>query len=296
MMSDITVVLIGADGQLGTEWTYFLNKHDIPFKPYTIATLDITDYEAVRSILDKDQPQFVINASAYTQVDRAESENEVVFSVNADAVANMSKSCEKRGITLVHYSTDYVFAGTSEDQKKYPDGYPEDAPADPINVYGLSKWKGEEAMRKTGGNHLVLRISWLCGAFGNNFVKTMIRLGKERPELRVVGDQYGSPSFTPNVVANSWLLMQKGKTGTWNITSDGFLSWYDLACETLRLNNIQIPVHSIPTEAFPTPAPRPRFSKLCIEKLKTVDGAIIEDWKAGLAKLVDALDDPIENE
>jgi len=289
-MPDITVVLIGADGQLGTEWSNFLRKGDIPFKPYTIGTLDITDYEAVRSVLDKDQPQFVINASAYTQVDRAESENGIAFSVNADAVANMSESCEERGITLVHYSTDYVFAGKSEDQKKYPDGYPEDAPADPINSYGLSKWKGEEAIRNAGNNHLILRISWLCGAFGNNFVKTMIRLGKEKPELRVVGDQYGSPSFTPNVVANTWLLMHKGKTGTWNITSDGLLSWYDLACETLRQMNIEVPVNPIPTEEFPTPAPRPMFSKLCIDKLRTVDGAVIEDWKTGLGNVLKTLD------
>lgn len=289
-MSGTTVVLIGADGQLGTEWAHFLRQRKIPFKPYTIENLDITDFVAVKSVLDVDQPQYVVNASAYTQVDKAESEREMAFSVNADAVGNMAEVCEKRGILLVHYSTDYVFPGRPEDQSQFPQGYPEDAPADPINAYGLSKWKGEEAIRKAGGNHLIVRISWLCGAYGNNFVRTMIRLGKDKPELKVVGDQYGSPSFTPNVVSNTWILMQWGKNGTWHITSDGIISWYELACETLRLKKIHIPIHSISTEEYQTPAPRPRFSKLNTEKLKAVDGVIVEDWKIGLRKLVDALD------
>ncbi len=289
-MSDIKVVLIAANGQLGTEWAQFMKNQNIPFVPYTIDNLDITNFDQLESVLDKDQPEFVINASAYTQVDRAESEKDMAFSVNAYAVANMAKACKNRGIKLVHYSTDYVFPGRSDDINKYPDGYPEDAPVDPINVYGKSKWEGEVAIREAKCDYLILRVAWLCGAFGNNFVGTMIRLAKERSELKVVGDQYGSPSFTPNVVENSWLLIQKKLTGTWNITSDGLLTWYDFACEALRLSGIDTPVYSITTEEYPTPAPRPHFSKLCIDKLKTVDGAFIENWRSGLRNLVYAIE------
>lgn len=288
-MPDTKVVLIAANGQLGTEWARFLEKRDIPFVPYTIDNLDITNFDEVEVVLNKDQPDFVINASAYTQVDRAESEKEMAFSVNTGAVANLAGACKQREITLVHYSTDYVFPGRANDQELFPKGYPEDAAADPINTYGLSKWQGEEAIRDVDGNYLILRISWLCGAFGNNFVRTMIRLAKERDELKVVGDQYGSPSFTPNVVENSWLLMQKRLNGTWHITSDGLLSWYDLACEALHFTDIDTPVRAISTEEYPTPAPRPYFSKLCIDKLSDVDGAYIEDWRSGLRKLVNDL-------
>ena len=288
-MSDIKVVLIAANGQLGTEWAQFMKNQNIPFIPYTIDNLDITNFDQFESVLEKDRPEFVINASAYTQVDRAESEREMAYSVNANAVTNMAITCEQRGIKLVHYSTDYVFPGQADDKNKYPDGYPEDVPADPINVYGRLKWEGEKAIRNAQCDHLILRVAWLCGEYGNNFVRTMIRLAKERSEIKVVGDQYGSPSFTPNVVENSWLLLKEGKSGTWHITSDGLLTWYDLACETLRLSGIDTPVCSITSEEYPTPAPRPRFSKLCIDKLKTVDGAIIEDWHSGLKNLVYAL-------
>ena len=289
-MSDKKVVLIAANGQLGTEWAQFFKGRNIPFVPYTIDNLDITDFVQLESVLDKDQPEFVINASAYTQVDRAETDKEIAYSVNTHAVANMARACKQRGIKLVHYSTDYIFPGRSEDKNNYPDGYTEDAAADPINVYGKSKWEGEEAIRNVNCSHLIIRVAWLCGAYGNNFVRTMLRLGKERRELKVVGDQYGSPSFTPNVVANSWLLLKEGKSGMWHITSEGLLTWYDLASEALSLSGINTPVYSITTEEYPTPAPRPRFSKLSIDKLKTVDGALIEDWHTGLRDLVYAIE------
>ena len=288
-MPDPKVVLIAANGQLGTEWARFLENKSIRFEPYTIDNLDITNFDEVEAVLDKDQPDFVINASAYTQVDKAESEKETAYLVNTEAVANLANACKQRDISLVHYSTDYVFPGRAKDQELFPEGYPEDAAADPINTYGRSKWQGEEAIREVDGNYLIVRISWLCGAFGNNFVRTMIRLAKKREELKVVGDQYGSPSFTPNVVENSWILMQKKLTGTWHIASDGLLSWYDLACEALSLSEISIPVHAISTEEYPTPAPRPRFSKLCINKLRNVDGVYIEDWHTGLRKLIQDL-------
>ncbi len=290
MMDAPETTLIGANGQLGNEWLRFLQSEKIPFTSYNSKELDITCFEDVRSVLDRDKPRFVINASAYTKVDLAEKERERAFAVNAGAVANLARLCAERDIRLVHYSTDYVFAGRATDRQCYPEGYPEHARAEPVNTYGCSKWEGEKSIRDAGDNHLIIRVAWLCGAWGGNFVKTMLRLGKENRELRVVDDQVGSPSFTPNVVFNSWQLIRKERTGTWHITSEGMLSWFEFAREIFRVRNMDVSLIPIPAENFPTPAERPFFSKLSTEKLKTIKEAVTEDWREGLRNLLNQLD------
>ncbi|MDZ7683224.1 MAG: NAD(P)-dependent oxidoreductase [Fodinibius sp.] len=163
--------------------------------------------------------------------------------------------------------------GRKADREAYPDGYPEDAPADPINTYGRTKWEGEQAIRSATDDYLILRLSWVCGQFGGNFVKTMLKLGRERDDLQVVNDQWGSPTFAENVVQNTLALLQADRKGTFNITSGGLITWYDLARAIFELSDIDVAVEAVDSDAFPTKADRPFFSKLGTEKkLRSLKG------------------------
>jgi len=284
------IVLTGASGQLGQEWQQWAEtKQELILCPYTSSQLDITDREQLSSELYEQQPDVVVNCAAYTDVDGAEEKKELAHRVNAEAVSQLAGLSSELGFKLVHYSTDYVFAGQEEDRKKCPDGYPEDYPADPINWYGQTKWEGEEAIRRAATDYLILRLSWVCGQFGSNFVKTMLRLGNERDELQVVNDQWGSPTYTENIVANSWQLLKKSSSGTFHITSKGRITWYDFAEAIFELNDIDLKVESVTSDAFPTKAERPHFSKLSTQKLESVPGAHITEWKAGLERLLNQL-------
>ncbi|WP_372633831.1 dTDP-4-dehydrorhamnose reductase [Fodinibius sp.] len=284
------IMLLGAGGQLGREWQIFFKKreHNHILLPYTSAQLDITHASELTDEVRQQQPGVVINCAAYTDVDGAEEQRDLARKVNTDAVGQLGKLSAEMGFILVHYSTDYVFPGEEEDREQFPDGYAEDHPADPVNYYGQTKWEGEQAIRKTTGHHLILRISWLCGAFGSNFVKTMLRLGCQREVLQVVDDQWGSPSFTAEVVRHTWTLLKAEETGTFHSTSRGLITWYDLA-EAIFVEkdiDIDVTVKAVPSEAFPTVAERPRFSKLNTQKIESVPGCTVEEWEVGLARLL----------
>jgi len=284
------ILLTGASGQLGQEWQRLTNdRDDIILWPYTSSQLDITNKKQVESELHGRQPDIVVNCAAFTDVDGAETKKELAHQVNSEAVANLAELSTELGFKLVHYSTDYVFAGREEDRENCPEGYPEDYPADPINWYGQTKWEGEEAIRQTATDYLILRLSWVCGQFGGNFVKTMRQLGREREELQVVDDQWGSPTFAENVVQNTVALLQADKKGTYNITSRGLISWYDLAEAIFELSNIDVELEAVTSDAFPTEAERPHFSKLSTKKLESVLDSQIIDWRDGLESLLKQL-------
>ncbi|HET6528457.1 MAG TPA: dTDP-4-dehydrorhamnose reductase [Balneolaceae bacterium] len=286
------IVLLGASGQLGQEWQHFLNEEkagDIDLLSYNSSQLNITKDEEVRDELEKQQPDAVVNCAAFTHVDGAEDQQELARKVNVEAAGNLARLSDELGFKLIHYSTDYVFPGKKEDRKDWPEGYRENHPAEPINYYGQTKWEGEQAIRSATDNYLILRVSWLCGQFGSNFVKTMLRLGKERDKLQVVNDQWGSPSFAENVVENSFNLMKADQRGIYHITSKGLISWYDFASAIFSMGGVNVDVEPVPSEAFPTKAKRPHFSKLSTAKIKEVPGSKIVGWQEGLKHLLEQL-------
>lgn len=286
------VLLLGGTGQLGREWQRYRHRHkkeQWQCNAYSSSQLDITHLDSVRRTLEKQGPDLIINCAAYTDVDGAEEHCRQARRVNAEAVANLAELSAVLDIKLVHFSTDYVFAGRKHDRERFPLGYREDHTADPVNCYGQTKWEGEQAIRRSGCRHLIVRVSWLCGAYGSNFVKTMLRLGREMGALRVVDDQFGSPTFTHNLVPNTQLLIDKKQEGTYHLSSSGIISWADFAEAIFELTGLQVDVERVPTSEYPTPAPRPRFSKLNTAKARQVEGIRVEHWKTGLRQLLEQL-------
>lgn len=287
------IILLGASGQLGTEWQLFFNNNknlDILLLPYTSSQLDITHFEEMSYEISKQQPDIVINCAAYTKVDKAEEERERAKKINTEAVAQLAEVCKRHDIMLVHYSTDYIFAGKKEDRRQFPKGYPEDHPADPINWYGRTKWEGEEAIRVSGCRHQIIRTTWLCGRFGHSFVKTMLKYGKEHDELKVVNDQWGSPGFADEVVENNFKLIEEDAEGTYHLTSKGLTNWAEFAEAIFEYSGIDVTVKQIPSEDFPTTADRPRFSKLDTTKIEQLPGITISSWEESLKRLLTQLE------
>ena len=282
-------LITGASGQLGREWVQFLSENNLPFKAFPSGELDITDSVKVDQKLNEIKPDVVINCAAYTNVDGAETESKKAFLVNEQGVRNLVNACESVGAKLIHYSTDYVFPGSEEDQKKYPNGYPEEAETKPANEYGKSKEAGENVLRQSDGEWLLIRISWLCGQFGNNFVKTMLRLGSQRNELRIVDDQIGCPSLAFDVVEKSFQLLEKNSRGIFHISCEGKISWADFGGEIFRQSGLNVSVDRITSDQYPFTATRPMFTLLSNKKIAKT-GLHPLPWKSGLSKLLKQVD------
>jgi len=239
------------------------------------------------------QPDAVINAAAYTAVDRAESEVEAAFAVNRDGPANLARACERAGISLIHISTDYVFDGSKQG------AYVEGDPVSPLGVYGESKLAGEEAVRTLCPKHLILRTSWVFSAHGNNFVKTMLRLGAEREELGVVADQFGKPTSAAEIarLILDTLPDTEGKWGTYHLAQPDAVSWHGFAeaiFDAAKRQGIVMKVEQvqpISTADYPTPARRPANSELDCRLLKSVFGVTIRGWRESLAEVIGELND-----
>lgn len=288
-MTKESILLLGASGQLGSEWYYFFQKNGIKVDAPTSQELDISNKAAIRNIIYNLKPRFIINCAAYTAVDKAEDEKERTYAINADAVGNLADIAKEVGAKLIHYSTDYLFYGTKEDILKLPHGFPEDHPYNPLSVYGKSKLKGEENIIEKCEDYLILRVAWLCGRIGNNFIKTMLRLGREKESLNIVNDQFGVPSFAQNVVKNSIALLRTNETGIWHITSAGLTNWYEFACLIFKKTGIDVKVNPIESKDFPSKAKRPQYSKLNIKKLSAHPGCEIIDWTKGLDQLLNEI-------
>ncbi len=271
-MSD-KILVTGANGQLGREI-----KKLLPNAVFTdVDTLDITNLDAVKNFVTNNHIEMIVNCAAYTAVDKAEDDVELVQKINEDGPCNLALS----GAKIIHISTDYVFDG-----KNYQPYLPEDT-ANPVSVYGRTKRAGELAVLDNAKVAIVIRTAWLYSAHGNNFVKTMRRLGSERETLNVVSDQIGSPTFAGDLAqAIVDILPQMNETnkGIYHYTNEGVCSWYDFATEIMNLSDLACKVNPIPSTAYPTKATRPFYSVLSKEKIKNVFNIEIPHWKESLVK------------
>ena len=253
--------------------------------------VDVGDTAALSRIVAQEAPDLVINASAYTAVDRAEDEPELAHRINAQAPAALAQACARGGIALVHFSTDYVFDGAGTRP------YREDDAVAPLGVYGASKWAGEEAVRDSGAAHKIFRLCWVYGPRGGNFLLTMLRLGRERDHLRVVADQVGAPTASQRIahgVARA-IAVQPGLSGTWHLSAEGETSWHGFATAIFEgalargLLAKAPTVEAIPSAEFPTRARRPAYSRLDTANFRRDFGLHIGDWREGLEETLQSL-------
>ena len=254
------VLVTGANGQLGYDVVKELQKQNIECFGAKRKDFDIVDFEATRNFIINYSPDAVIHCAAYTAVDKAEDEKEQCYLVNSDATKNIARICKKINAKMLYISTDYVFDGTKEGF------YEVDDLPNPINVYGKSKLLGEQAVQKLLEKYFIVRISWVFGEHGNNFVKTMLKLGKERKEINVVSDQYGSPTYTADLAP---LLVEMIKTdcyGIYHATNEGVCSWAEFAEEIFKIAGMNVKVNHITTTEYFTKAKRPLNSRLSKEK------------------------------
>lgn len=270
------VLIFGKGGQLSSE-LFTLASILGEVELVDVSEVDFTKTESIRRKLMTEKPSVIINGAAYTQVDRAESEKDLVSQINGKAVGEIAHCAKKLDALLVHYSTDYVFDGQGETP------YVETDPINPVNFYGLSKREGEEEIFLSECQHLIFRISWIYSGRGNDFPGKMIELSKERPELKIVNDQIGSPTWARMVAEKTIEILtmdkayQKESQGVYHLVSEGYVSWYEFAKEILRKTNITIlPVSS---EEFPTLAKRPKNSRLNCQKVKETFGITLPNWK-----------------
>jgi dTDP-4-dehydrorhamnose reductase len=282
------ILITGAGGQLGREWVEHLKSSEHSVLACTSNRLDITDSDAIHAVFTEEAPDLLINCAAYTNVDGAEDNPEDAHRVNEIGVQNLAHACSRYGVKLVHYSTDYVFEGSEEDRAKLPGGYDEEYPPSPKNVYGESKRGGEVAIEKFADQWIIIRVSWLCGQYGSNFVKKMLSLMETRNSLQVVNDQTGSPTFCFDVVEKTMRLIEMGERGYFHMSSDGAITWYDLTKEIARLTNQDIELEAVSSENFPMKAKRPSFSLLNTGKIEAL-GLKPIGWKAGLEKLLNQI-------
>lgn len=289
-----TLLVFGRHGQVGSE---LLRAPPPP--GWTVRGLgrdeaDLTRPDTVAAAVAVARPTVVVNAAAYTAVDRAESEAELAFAVNRDGPAALARACARQGVPLIHLSTDYVFNG------RKPAPYVEDDPIDPLNVYGASKAAGEQAVREAGADHIILRTSWVFSPFGLNFVKTMLRLGRERPQLGIVGDQTGCPTAAADIAGTVLALAaalgqgRRDGLGTFHFCNAGATTWFGFAeaiFERVAAAGGTVPaLKAIATDQYPTPAVRPRNSVLDGTRIGSVHGIHPRPWRAGLAECLDILD------
>jgi dTDP-4-dehydrorhamnose reductase len=283
----MVVLVTGANGQLGQSIQSIAEKFpDIEFVFCDSNKLDITDYDNVNAVFDEFIPKYCINAAAYTAVDRAESEPQKAYSINVLGTQNLAKVCKINSTILLHISTDFVFDGT----KKTP--YTETDEPNPTGVYGQTKLDGEDAIQELWEKHYIVRTSWVYSQFGSNFMKTMLRLGKEREDLSVVNDQIGTPTnaidLAKTLIKICLTNNQQPTTnnfGIYNFSNEGQCSWYDFAQKIFEINNITIDLHPIPTKDYPTPAKRPAYSVLDKNKINRVFGVEIDSWETSLEKI-----------
>jgi dTDP-4-dehydrorhamnose reductase len=248
--------------------------------------LDITNLNTIEQLFNKVKPDFCINAAAYTAVDKAESEPEKAHLINVIGLKNLATVCKEFDTVLLHISTDFVFEGTKDSP------YSEDDIPNPSGVYGQTKLEGEKAIQETCQKHFIIRTSWVYSQFGNNFMKTMLRLATERDKLSVVNDQIGTPTNAVDlaevlikICTSIFHLPSSNLFGIYNFSNEGQCSWYDFAKKIFEFNNIKINLEPIPTTSFPTPAKRPAYSVLDKKKIKDTFGIEINYWETSLKNI-----------
>lgn len=278
------VLVTGANGQLGQSLKAISN--DYPQFEFHFAgrdSISIDNADAVNAVFSAFQPGYVINAAAYTAVDKAESDQQGAIAVNGKAVGILAEASKKAGAGFIHVSTDYVFDGLSEEP------YAEDHPTDPVNNYGASKLAGEKLALEKNDSSIIIRTAWVYSEFGNNFVKTMLRLMKDRKEIGVVYDQVGAPTFATDLARAILDIIAKTSSnelswtpGLYHYSNMGKISWFDFAESIKSKTNQACKVNAITTPEFPTPAKRPAFSLLDTSKIRTTYQLDIPEWEKSL--------------
>lgn len=305
----MVVLVTGANGQLGQAIQSISGKYpEIDFVFCSSSELNITNLENCQAVFSNYQPQFCINAAAYTAVDKAESEPAKAFDINANGAENLAITCKKFNTILIHISTDFVFDAYFSDGIAYYDrelrlplksdfGLTETDVPFPSGVYGLTKLQGEQAIQANWEKHFIIRTSWVYSQFGNNFMKTMLRLASERDTLSVVSDQIGTPTNAVDLAevlikiieSCHAELVSASNYGIYNFSNEGHCSWYDFAKEIFHQKGVSIDLKPIPTSAYPTPAKRPAYSVLDKTKIKSTFGVEIKEWQTSLATCINQL-------
>ncbi|MDO4565898.1 MAG: dTDP-4-dehydrorhamnose reductase [Oscillospiraceae bacterium] len=289
------ILITGCRGQLGTELQRQLAEGGSALGPLEerlqnsdvtavdIDSFDLADREAVLAFLDEGSYDMVINCAAFTNVNACESEQDAAFAANALGPRNLAEACASTSTALMHVSTDYVFDGlASEPYREY------DLPS-PITVYGKTKLAGELAVRERCANHYIIRTAWLYGAKGTNFVKTILKLAREKDEIKVVNDQLGNPTNAVDLAHHMLKIAPSSRYGVYHCTGAGVCSWYDFASEIVRLSGLECRVIPCTTEEYPTPAKRPAFSALDNMMLRLTAGDEMRGWREALADYMAAL-------
>ena len=282
-------MIVGENGQLGTTLVQTAPS-TVTIRALDLPAFDVTDADQVQKTVDADRPDVIVNASAYTAVDRAEEESELAFRVNATGPQNLARAAGKANARLIHVSTDYVFDGTACTP------YPPEAPCNPLGVYGKSKREGERYILDALHAPVIIRTAWLYSQFGNNFVKTMLRLMGQKPELKVVADQVGGPTWATSLAGAIWQTAAKPELkGIFHWTDAGVTSWYDFAVaiseEAMARGLIerQIPIHPITTAEYPTLTKRPAYSALdCTASWRALDIEPLQ-WRVALRQMLDEM-------
>jgi dTDP-4-dehydrorhamnose reductase len=276
-----TILVTGSNGQLGNEMQVVAAAYsDYKFLFVTREELPIDNTEAVKKYFDSHTIDVCVNCAAYTAVDKAETEKEKAFAINGDAVGNLAALCKQQNTLFIHISTDYVFDGTATNP------YKEDNPVNPIGVYGASKLKGEELAMQKNPASIIVRTSWVYSSFGNNFVKTMLRLMKERESINVVEDQQGCPTYAADLAAAIMNIVSGTivNPGIYNFCNHGIINWYQFAVAIKELSGSKCVVNPIPSSQYPTPAKRPSYSVLDTAKIRDTFNVVIPEWKESLKK------------
>ncbi len=272
------VFVTGVKGQLGYDVVKELERRGMEAIGVDIEEMDITDASSVEKVIGEAAPDAVIHCAAYTAVDAAEDNVELCRKVNADGPENIAKMCKKLDIPMIQISTDYVFDGMGE-QLWQPDDKRE-----PVSVYGQTKYEGELAVQNTLEKYFIVRIAWVFGVNGKNFVKTMLNLGKTRDKLTVVCDQFGSPTYTYDLAKLLVDMIQTDKYGVYHATNEGFCSWHEFACEIFKQAGMQVEVAPVTSDQYPTKAKRPFNSRMSKDKLEENGFERLPDWKDALSR------------
>lgn len=274
------VLVTGVNGQLGYDVVKELDKRGHQAIGVDRKEMDLTSTEQIRECIKNVNPEAIIHCAAYTAVDKAEDEEELCRRVNAIATKEIAEYAKKLDIPMIYISTDYVFDGTKDGE------YTEEDIPNPINVYGKTKYEGEVYVQKLLDKYYIVRISWVFGENGNNFIDTMLRLSKERDSLNVINDQVGSPTYTKDLAPILVDMIETNKYGIYHATNEGYCTWYEFAKEIFKVANIDIKVNPIITAEYPTRATRPMNSKMSKNKISKNEFNKLDNWKESLEKYI----------
>lgn len=270
------ILVTGVKGQLGYDVVREGESRGLEMFGTDVDNMDITDAGQVKQVIEAYKPDAVIHCAAYTAVDAAEDNQELCRKINVDGTRNIAEVCKTMDIPMMYFSTDYIFNGQGENF------WEEDDEKQPLNVYGQTKYEGELAVQELIQKYFILRISWVFGVNGNNFIKTMLRLGKERGAVGVVSDQIGSPTYTYDLAKRVIDMIQTDKYGVYHVTNDGLCSWYEFACEIFKQAGLDVKVTPLTTAEYPAKAARPFNSRMSKDKLINAGFKMLPEWQDAL--------------